>query len=103
MPFEASSAVSSPTNTENDMSKQSDAKLAQNYQPKGPTCAGCNNLQSEKVLLSWQITQNESLAKIKKADRWTLAEHGIEKNIRCGIGWFAVRKQGCCDLWEALK
>ena len=88
---------------ENNMSTIADKKREQNYQPKGPTCAGCNNLKSEKVLPAWMREQNESLAKIKKADRWTLAEHGIEKNIRCGIGGFAVKKQGCCDLWGALK
>lgn len=82
------------------MSKQQDAKRAQNYMPKGPTCAGCNNMQSDKVLPAWMRQQNLDDEENGRELSWNIGVHGIEKNLRCGIGGFAVKKQGCCDLWS---
>jgi len=63
-------------------SKQQEAKELQNFRPKGSFCSNCKNLRLE-------IEENES-------------GFLIEKNIRCGIGGFAVKKLSDCDLWESL-
>ncbi|MFA5900463.1 MAG: hypothetical protein WC829_15295 [Hyphomicrobium sp.] len=81
------------------MSKQSDTKKNQNYQPKGPTCATCNNLQSEMVLPTWMQEENDKPTRGNCGAIWFVEKHGVEKNMRCSIGGFAVKKQGCCDLW----
>lgn len=69
------------------MNKQAEK---QNYEPKGPTCATCNNRVFKLELPAWMAQQpgvwNET--------------YKLEKNQRCGIGGFAIKKQGCCDLWS---
>lgn len=64
------------------MSKQSVAKIAQNYTPKADPsyCSNCKHYTSEKQMLE---------------TGWGLYEK--EKNIHCAIGGFAIKKQGVCD------
>lgn len=67
------------------MSKQEKAKQSQGYEPKPvvPMCSNCVHYLSDYVEAhGWQTTWTE------------------EKNIRCGIGGFAVKKQGKCSLHE---
>lgn len=61
------------------MSKQSDAKLEQKYQlkPKFPMCSNCKFFKSDK--------KEGTFGYIK------------ESNIRCGLGGFAIKKQGTCE------
>lgn len=63
------------------MSKQADAKLAQGYEAKPifPMCSNCINFRSDKRILP-------PFGYIE------------ERNIRCGIGDFAIKKQGNCTL-----
>lgn len=64
------------------MSKQSEAKKRQNYNPKPdiPSCANCKNFTSDLV----------------GTKGWDKQMYYQEKNLRCGIGNFAVRKRGTC-------
>jgi hypothetical protein len=62
------------------MSRQSEAKAKQGYVPKPQTCSNCLHFHSEIV------------------DRKYLGE---EKNLRCGIGGFAVKKMATCNEWAA--
>ena len=57
------------------MSKQQDAKVAQNYRdkPEWPECRNCANFSSDVI------------------DGFT------EKNMRCSLGGFKVMKLGTCD------
>ena len=66
------------------MSKQSDAKKAQNYIQKldPKVCANCCNLQLDKIPANY----NPRVI--------------VEKNLRCGIGMFAVKKMGTCDFFS---
>ncbi len=67
------------------MSKQSEAKKVQNYTPKASQayCSNCQHYASDKEV---------------KMNAWSKTEWIDEKNIRCGIGGFAIKKQGVCDL-----
>ena len=67
------------------MSKQSEAKEAQGYTKKPASCGNCANFKSE-------ITQVPPPPGWSKG--WT-----IEKYLRCGIGGFAVGRNGHCSLW----
>jgi hypothetical protein len=63
------------------MSKKADLKTEQGYDPK-PTfamCSNCKNFKSDKIRNQWGYE---------------------EKNIRCGLGGFAVKKQGTCKMHE---
>lgn len=62
------------------MSKQSEAKAAQVYQSKAPTCSSCIHCKSTtevKAVVGPRIWHREI-------------------NIHCDIGDFAVKKQGTC-------
>ena len=67
------------------MSKQSEAKQAQGYEQKPviPVCKNCSHYQSE-----FDVYQS------------FLEGFMIEKELRCGIGGFAVRKMATCKLYE---
>ena len=82
------------------MSKQSDAKAAQNYNPKPTpkTCANCVNYQFERVLPEWMV--RDDLATTHEENKWKVEINGVEKNHRCGIGGFAVKKTATCDLMK---
>lgn len=64
------------------MSKQSEAKKQQNYNPKPDPaqCANCTQFKSDQV----------------GTEGWDKKTYYQEKNMRCGIGGFAVRKRGTC-------
>jgi hypothetical protein len=63
------------------MSKQSEAKLAQGYSTKPMNCGNC-------------------------AHRWfMLGRHGVEREQRCEIGTFAIKKTATCAKheWKEAK
>lgn len=64
------------------MSKQANSKTEQGYEPKPifAMCSNCKHFRSDKIKNQWNYEE--------------------EKNIRCGIGEFAVKKQGTCKLHE---
>jgi hypothetical protein len=67
------------------MSKQSDAKAAQGYDPKPmpKTCMNCAN-----------FTCDRSQPYLPHNEYW------LENNLRCTIGGFAVKKMATCDKFE---
>jgi len=71
------------------MSRQSDAKNKQGYQAK-PTphiCSTCKHFQFDRVQ-----TQAPST--------WNPNGYFEDKNLRCGMGGFAVKKTAACNEWE---
>lgn len=68
------------------MSRQSEAKVAQGYQenPLVPTCSNCANYKSDVKLMP-SMFSGEMYAE--------------EKNIRCGIGQFKIKKTAICNKW----
>jgi hypothetical protein len=64
------------------MSKQKNAKKEQGYEAKPvfPMCSNCAHFQSDFI-----------------TDKGYFGEFTMEKNLRCGIGGFAVKKQGSCQ------
>lgn len=73
------------------MSKQSDAKISQNYIPKAlpKTCATCKHFQFDRVQ-----TQPPSM--------WNKDGWWEDKSLRCGLGGFAVKKMATCDCYSAI-
>lgn len=69
------------------MSKQSDAKDAQNYRREPMCCKNCEYFSSDLID-----------RKPKWATKYVITE---EKNIRCMIGGFKVQKMGSCDNFVA--
>jgi len=65
------------------MSRQSEAKTQQGYNPKPEPahCANCAHYKSDRV----------------GSEGWDKKIYYEEKNIRCGIGGFAVKKRGVCN------
>lgn len=73
------------------MSKQSEAKLKQGYMPKAipTTCCNCTHFHSDMV---------ERSAGVFQSCGWV-----EEKNLRCLVGEFAVKKMGTCSLFQFGK
>lgn len=80
------------------MSAQATAKAAQGYQakPVPSVCGNCAHFTTELVLPKWMSDRNAALAadghRISYSD-----EYKREKNLRCAIGNFAVKKSATCD------
>lgn len=74
------------------MSKQSDAKKNQNYilKPIPRTCNTCKNFEFDHI-------QVHPPTQWKKDGWWE------DKNLRCSIGEFAVKKTATCDLYDARE
>lgn len=68
------------------MSKVNDIKKQMGYQPKPvfEICSKCKHIRIDKVAAPW----NKNVI--------------LEKNVRCVLGGFAVKKQGTCDEHEFL-
>lgn len=70
------------------MSKQSEAKIKQGYigKPTPRTCMHCKHFRSEKI---------------KMETPW--GEYTKETLMRCGVGGFAVKKMGTCNVWAGVN
>ena len=71
------------------MSKQSDAKADQNYREK-PVWRECRNCR------------HFSLDRVPQKSEYTDSEWIDEKNLRCTLGNFAVKKLATCDKHERM-
>lgn len=69
------------------MSKQSEAKAAQNYRLVPDTCGNCQHYRSQIV---------------EKVYDQAYGAWMDEKDKRCTIGGFAVRKTAACDRHESV-
>lgn len=70
------------------MSKQSEAKQRQHYTPKLIPSVCCNCVHFRK-----DVEKRVSLGQT-----WL-----IDKSLRCGLGGFAVKKQGSCAEWAGKE
>jgi len=77
------------------MSKQSEAKIKQDYVAKAipQTCQHCAFLNSKLELPRWMREHNNGH---RQSPQYNVAEHGIMTDLRCEIGGFAVKKMGTC-------
>lgn len=82
------------------MSAQSKAKAAQGYDPKPEPnrCATCGHFKSDFVLPEWMIKSNSEAARWSSTP-YTLENDAVEKNHRCGLGGFAVKKTAVCQKY----
>lgn len=72
------------------MSKQSDAKKEQNYREVPDTCANCGHYESQMIEKTYDAWHGKHAWHGKQT--WT-----EEKEKRCTIGGFAVKKMATCD------
>jgi hypothetical protein len=81
------------------MSKQSEAKAHQGYDPKPVpnTCANCGHFATTRELPKWEVKRNREESAAGHRPRYTIAIHGVEVKPRCTLGGFAVRKSGTCN------
>lgn len=79
------------------MSAQSIAKAAQGYEPKpvSSTCGNCERFKSDRVLPAWRERQNQHVKSLGRKALWG-DQNTVEKNLRCTLGGFAVKKMGTC-------
>ncbi|OFZ69083.1 MAG: hypothetical protein A2V79_11725 [Betaproteobacteria bacterium RBG_16_56_24] len=82
------------------MSKQSEAKVKQNYcaKPVPQTCANCKHLTQN----FYHYHYNGDYVRVegKNPDIEKYARPTYSDNLRCGIGGFAVKKSATCDSME---
>lgn len=83
------------------MSKIKKAKEEQGYIDKvePAVCGNCAHFQSEKTPSKWLVDRNQQAA--AKGEPAPYPQHVLdanasERNLRCGIGGFAVKKTGSC-------
>lgn len=84
------------------MSKQSEAKEKQGYVTKALCCGGCQHLKWDMVLPVWMETRNNELMASGREAEYDKS-HKVEKNLRCGLGGFAVKKSGACRAWKVRE
>jgi hypothetical protein len=82
------------------MSKQSDAKDEQCYIDAAHTCADCRNLTFTMKMPTWMVMANKKDTAAGHPTPYG-DENKIKKDLRCGIGKFAVKQRGSCDLIDA--
>ena len=77
------------------MSKQSEAKAAQQYREKPvlPTCANCKHLIQD----FFYYTLDGVIIEGKNPDPGKYART-YSNNVRCGVGGFAVNKTATCEI-----
>jgi hypothetical protein len=68
------------------MSKQSEARAAQNWRKEPDTCARCAHFRFDVETYPDYWDKNKT---------WTR-----DKNLRCGIGGFKTGKSNLCDRFE---
>lgn len=87
------------------MSKQSEAKQAQGYtdKPLVRSCGNCEHFKTERALPAWMARDKAAGRKAWNGREYSLELDGVAKNLRCGIGGFAVKKLGCCDHFQAVE
>ncbi len=90
------------------MSKQSEAKEKQGYVSKfePDICGNCANLMFDMEFPEWIKEHNKNIIEGKRnysfnKDGMYGDEHKQQKNLRCGIGGFSVKKQGSCEEWKS--
>ncbi len=71
------------------MSKQSEARTAQNYRLIPDTCGNCRHYRSKIVEKTYDGWNGKQV--------WT-----EEKDRRCALGEFVVRKTAICDRHESI-
>ena len=81
------------------MSDQSEAKAAQGYTTAVRNCGNCARFTSEKALPRWMANQNAARECVGLSPIYSIPCNGIEKNFRCAIGGFAVKKTAVCKQY----
>lgn len=79
------------------MSKQSEAKAAQNYvaKPVPMTCATCRSLSKDPFYYDEAGGQCQGVNPKESSGETTYFS-----NLRCDIGGFAVKMRGTCDFYS---
>lgn len=78
--------------------KEVKASMGYLDRPMLPVCSNCVSFASDMVLPPWMVERNKSGEGVyfKENEQYALEKHGVEKNLRCSAGGFAVKKMGSC-------
>ena len=78
------------------MSKQSEAKAAQQYceKPVLPTCANCKHLMQDFFYFKGSVRIEGKNPNTEKGSTY------YSENVRCGVGGFAVKKTATCAIMD---
>lgn len=78
------------------MSKQANARLQQRYRTDADTCANCAFFKRALELPAWMKDENARRQAAGRSAEYG-DEHRREKNLRCSLGGFAVKKTAVCE------
>lgn len=83
------------------MSKQSEAKIRQEYTVDSPKCSNCKHFSSSMKPINWMLAENQKLGH----ERYDLtqSQNQVETDFRCKVGGFAIKKTAFCKLHEAAQ
>lgn len=85
------------------MTTAAEHKEHQGYDPKPVTntCGNCRHLSVTRVLPKWAQDRNDAYGKglgtVYYGDRYK------REQVRCGLGTFAVKKTGTCNVFLMKK
>ena len=82
-------------------SKQAQAKEAQGYTTAANNCGNCTHMTSERALPAWMVRDSEERSRIGMLP-YPVETFGVERNLRCGIGGFAIKKTATCSKYKAV-
>lgn len=83
------------------MSKQSEAKTAQGYEqkPVAHVCMNCRDFASDRALTNWMKSENDRGSEPYSGRHYTIERDGVDRNLRCLVGGFAVNKTSTCRVF----
>lgn len=82
-------------------SKVEKAKADQGYTMDSPICGNCAHYTSEMMLPAWMQKRNKQDRELGVAESFSDKHATDEKNKRCMLGNFTVKKTAWCKRWEA--
>jgi hypothetical protein len=82
------------------MSKQSEARDTQGYRTEQRNCGNCSHRTHDLALPAWMERSNAERVKDGLPPYYSVV-NAEERNHRCTIGDFAVKKTATCDRWTS--
>lgn len=77
-------------------SKQAQAKEAQGYTTAVRNCGNCSHRTCDISMQPWMEIDNRLEISRGKKPYYSLESHGTERNQRCAIGGFTIKKTATC-------
>ena len=86
------------------MTTVAEIKKQQGYSNTPLCCGSCRHYTSVMAVPKWMLVENASAIKSGRPEPFPFSSFATEeKNRRCTIGGFAVKKMGHCKRWSQAK